>query len=127
MAEMDAGELAESKGGSKAIRSAGAMLYRDHETLDTTMIAAANALHLVLPTHQTLQQVLTGDRLSNEEGHLFDHDFTASMMSAHQSMIAATRDEIAHGSSPAVVSLARQALPVLGRHLKLMEDAAASG
>ena len=74
-----------------------------------------------------MQQTLAGDRLSNEEGHLFGHDFTGTMISAHQSMIAATRAEIAHGSSPAVVSLARQALPALIRHLKAMKAAAASG
>lgn len=127
MAEMDAGELAESKGGSRAIRSAGAVLYRDHEALDAKLIAAANALHIVLPTHQTLQQTLTGDRLENEEGHLFDHDFTGSMISAHQSMVAATRSEIAHGSSATVVTLARQTLPVLIKHLKMMKADAASG
>ena len=126
MAEMQVGQLAELDGGSKAIRSAGAMLSRDHQALDSKLIRVAKQLKLALPTSPTVPQTVTADQLTKESGQRFDQDFTASMLTAHQSMIAATRYEIAHGSAVAVVSLARQALPVLIKHLQMMRAAAAS-
>jgi transketolase len=58
---------------------------------------------------------------------VFDDDFTGTVLADHQQMIAATQAEVSHGSSPAVVRLARQTLPVLRRHLKLLQAAAGSG
>jgi putative membrane protein len=49
------------------------------------------------------------------------------MLTAHQTMVAATRREIARGSSPAIVALARKALPVLVKHLTMLRKDAASG
>lgn len=127
LAEMDAGQLAADKGGSAAIRAAGAMLLADHTALDQRLTKVANTLGIALPTHQTLQQTQTGDRLTGESGPQFDHDFTASMLTGHQYMIAATRSEISHGSSAAILVLARQALPVLIKHLQTLQRAAGGG
>lgn len=126
MAEMQAGQLAELDGDSKAIQSAGAMLSRDHQALDSKLIRVAKQLKLALPASPTVPQTVTADQLTKESGQRFDQDFTASMLTAHQSMIAATRHEIAYGSAAAVISLAKQALPVLIKHLKMMHAAAAS-
>lgn len=127
MAEEQAGQLAQLIGATPAIQSAGAMLARDHQALDNKLIPLAQKLKVTLPTSMTVQQITTGDRLSKEAGRQFDSDFTGSMMAAHLSMIAATRQEIARGSSPQVVNLARQALPVLIKHLTMMKAAAAAG
>ncbi len=114
LAEMEVGQLAEQAGSTTAIQSAGSELAKDHAALDTKLIRVAHTLKL--PVRQTVQQTQLHDRLSTETGFAFDHDCTASMMTAHQSMIAATRQEISHGSTPAVVSLAKQALPVPTKH-----------
>jgi putative membrane protein len=127
MAEIQAGEFAESNGSNRTIRQIGAVMVRDHQTLDTKLISVANRLKLTLPTSLTLQQTEIGDRLSGEQGAPFDHDFVGSMMTAHDAMIAATQQEITHGSSPEVVALATQALPVLMKHLKMLRSAAPLG
>jgi putative membrane protein len=75
----------------------------------------------------TVHQTQIGDELSGEQGPAFDHNFVATMMTGHDIMIAATRREIAQGSSPEVVELARQALPMLLKHLKMMRAAAPVG
>jgi predicted outer membrane protein len=80
-----------------------------------------------LVTYLTTAQALVGDRLSKETGAAFDHDFTASMMTAHQQMIGATEKEIRDGSSPQVELLAQQALPMLEMHLKMLRAVANSG
>lgn len=126
-AEIQAGRLGQLDGGSSVIRSAGAAMLRDHEALDSELVKAANAMKLRLPQILNVQLADTVERLSQESGFTFDHDFTASMMTAHQTMIAATRYEIAHGSSPAVIKLARTALPVLLKHFKMLQVAAPTG
>jgi putative membrane protein len=127
LAEIQVGRLASLDGGVPAIRTDGAMLERDHQALDTRLIALAGSLKIGLPTSLTVQQTTAGDRLSQETGHEFDHDFTAAQMTSHQDLIAATEAEIAHGSSPKVVSLAQQVLPMLRKHLAVLKSTAADG
>lgn len=126
-AEISVGSLAEKVGATAAIRSAGRMLHDDHKALDRKLVSLASKLHLRLPGSLTPQQDTVSNRLDDETGRTFDHDFTESMLSAHQTMVAATRKEIARGSAPAIVALARQALPVLLRHLAMIKKDAAKG
>jgi putative membrane protein len=127
LAEIQAGQFAESNGSNPTIRRAGAMLVHDHQAFDTKLISVAGKLKLSLPTSMTAHQTQIGDELSGEQGAEFDHTFIAAMLTGHDILIAATRKEIAHGSSPAVVALASQALPVLLKHLKMMQAAARVG
>lgn len=127
MAEAQAGQLAESNGSNSTIRHAGAVLVQDHQAFDKKLVSVAGKLRLSLPTSLTVHQTEIGDRLSGEQGPAFDHDFVATMMTGHDIMIAATRREIAQGSSPAVIELAKQALPMLLKHLKMMRAAAPVG
>jgi putative membrane protein len=127
LAEVQAGQFAESNGSNRTIRQAGAVLVRDHQASDAKLISVAKRLKVSLPTSMTVHQVEIGDRLSAEQGPAFDHDFAGSMMTSHDIMIAATRWEIAHGSSSQVVALARQTLPVLLKHLRMMRAAATVG
>lgn len=57
LAEMETGRLAELDGGSKAIRSAGAVLVRDHKALDSKLIPVAEALKVRLPLNSARQDV----------------------------------------------------------------------
>jgi putative membrane protein len=125
-AEIQAGQYAESNTSTAAIQSVGAMMVRDHSALDAKLIQLASKLHFGLVQYLTNQQVETGDQLSNELGSTFDSDFVGMMMTAHEQMIAATEAEIRLGSSPQVVALAQQALPVLEKHLKMLRAAASS-
>lgn len=127
LAEVQAGQFAESSGSNPTIRQAGAVLVRDHQAFDTKLVSVAGKLRIGLPTYMSVDQTELGDRLSGEQGAAFDHDFAAAMLTGHDIMIAATRREIAHGSSPQVIALARQVLPVLLMHLKMMRAAAAVG
>lgn len=126
-AEIQAGQYAETNTSTAAIQSAGATMVRDHTALDAKLVQLASKLHIGLAQFLTDQQVLTGDRLSAELGATFDDDFIATMLTGHHQMIAATEAEIRQGSSPQVLALARQVLPVLGTHLATMRAIAPSG
>lgn len=127
LAEIETGPLGQDKGTTPAVRKAGAVIVSDHTAFDAKLIKVAGSARVPVPTHLSMDQTETGDRLGKETGAAFDHDFTASMMTAHEQLIAATRAEIARGQDPAVVALAKQALPMLEKHLALVRAAAASG
>lgn len=127
MAEMAAGQLAETNAGAASIRSVGATLAHDHSALDAKVLQVARKLDFSLVTYLTVAQTKAGDRFGAEVGFAFDHDFTATMMTAHQQMIAATQAETRHASSPPVKALARQALPVLRKHLAMLRAVAGAG
>jgi putative membrane protein len=127
IAEIQAGEsAAKGRATSAAVRSAGAMLARDHTALDHKIIAAASALRITLPDFPAHDAAEAADRLAKETGSRYDHDFTSTMLISHQKMISGTQAEISHGSSPEITALARQALPVLRNHLAALQAAAAA-
>lgn len=135
LAEAHQGDLAETEAGdnaakgratSPAVQSVGAMLASDHTAFDEKIIATASALHIPLPDYLSLDDAEASDRLSTETGSVYDHDFTSSMITSHQKMIRDTQFEISHGSSPEVTGLARQALPVLRKHLAALQSVAAA-
>jgi predicted outer membrane protein len=103
------------------------MLVRDHSAFDARVVQVATKLRVGLVTHLNDAQYAASDRFGKELGSGFDHDFTATMMTGHQQMIAATEIEIQRGSSPQVESLARQALPELEKHLSVLRAVAGSG
>lgn len=126
-AEIQAGQYAESNTTTAAVRAVGATMIRDHTALDIKLVGLATKLHIALVQYLTDPQTLTGDRLSSERSFTFDNDFIATMLTGHRQMIAATEAEIRNGSSPPVVAFARQALPVLDDHLKMVRAVASSG
>lgn len=126
LAEQEAGALAAQKASSGAVQSVGAMLASEHTAFDDKVIGAASTLHVALPDYLTLSDAEASDRMGTEMGSVYDHDFTATMMTAHQHLISDTQNEISHGSSPEVTGLARQALPMLRQHLAALQAVAAA-
>jgi putative membrane protein len=127
LAEIEVGELARKKGGTPAVRAAGAMLVTDHTASDKQVAQVARDLNVTLPGSAAPADAATASRLGNESGGQFDHDFVAAMRTGHEKAIALTRTEIGKGSVPQVKTLARSTLPVLRKHLNMLRQAATTG
>ena len=127
LAEVTVGELAQKKGHTAAVRSAGQMLVTDHQRLDARLTRVADRLGVTLPKTPAPDDEALAKRLENESGKTFDQDFLAAMVTGHQNAIDKTKAEIAQGSSPEVKNLARTALPDLTKHLTTMQNAQRSG
>jgi putative membrane protein len=127
LAEVQAGELAEKKGATAAVRAAGRMLVADHNRLDGKVVAVARALGVSLPEAVAPDDAAAASRFADESGSVFDHDFTATLATGHQKVIAATQAEIREGSAPQVTRLARQSVPTLRKHLTTLQKASAAG
>jgi putative membrane protein len=118
LADVRLGRLAERKGGTAAVRHAGDMLAAEHAEFDTKVTRVADALGTEGARYRAV-----ADRLEKESGGRFDADFVATLAADHESLIAATEEEIRAGSAPTVKDLARTALPDLRRHLSMLRKA----
>jgi predicted outer membrane protein len=127
LAEVQVGELAKKKGGTAAIRAAGAILVTDHVASDTQVTRVAKSLKLTLPSSAAPADAAAASRLGDEAGAQFDHDFVSTMMTGHQKLIAETQTEISQGSTPQIKNLAQSTLPVLRKHLAVLQKAAPAG
>ena len=127
LAEIQVGELAKKKGGSAAVRAAGAMLVTDHVASDTQVTRVAKSLRLTLPSSAAPADAAAASRLGDEAGAQFDHDFVSTMMTGHRKLIGETQTEISRGSTPQIKSLAQSTLPVLRKHLTMLQKAAPAG
>ncbi|WP_433444090.1 DUF4142 domain-containing protein [Nonomuraea sp. CA-141351] len=123
LAEMQAGQLAQGKGGARRVKAIGKMLVMDHTDLDTKVTKAATELGIKLPASPSADQRAEIVRLQDATGKDFDQEFIAGMINAHTQALAATQTEVAHGSSPAVVALAKVAVPSLQKHLSALQQA----
>jgi predicted outer membrane protein len=127
LAEIRAGELARSKGGTAAVRNAGAMLVTDHVASDNQVTRVAKSLKLTLPKSVAPADAEAASRLGNETGAAFDHDFVSTMMTGHQKLIAKTQSELSKGTVPQIRQLAQTTLPVLQKHLATLRQAVPAG
>lgn len=127
LADVDYGRLAERLGATSAVRHAGSMLVADHTELDRKVTRVARDLGVDLPSSARPAQLDVARRLAKETGGRFDRDFVTSLTEGHQKAIDDTEREVRHGSAPAVVALARAALPGLREHLSMLRQASPVG
>ncbi|MEV4253895.1 DUF4142 domain-containing protein [Spirillospora sp. NPDC049652] len=122
VAEIEAGQLAKDKSGSAQVQNEGATLLNDHTQMDQMVTSTAERLAVKLPTGPTADQAAQQQQLGALTGSTFDNQFVSAMITAHEQAIAATQNEAAHGSDPGVVALARQAAPVMQKHLTMLKQ-----
>jgi putative membrane protein len=123
LADVQYGGLAQRKGVTAAVRHAGRVLAAEHAALDAKLLHVANALGAGLPRSQRAGQLAVAQRLEKEAGSRFDRDFVNVVIDAHEKALARTEEEVRGGSSPAVIALARTALPALREHLTMLRGA----
>ncbi|MEV1178084.1 DUF4142 domain-containing protein [Nonomuraea sp. NPDC049784] len=123
LADMQLGQLGVSKGSTPQIRTIGKAIVADHTKLDTKVTKAATQLGIKLPASPTADQRADIVRLQEATRKGFDQEFLAIMTNAHTQALATTQAEVAHGSSPAVVALAKVAVPSLQKHLSALQQA----
>ncbi|WP_326824845.1 DUF4142 domain-containing protein [Streptosporangium sp. NBC_01756] len=112
LAEIAAGRSAQSKGKSKEVRSAGALLAADHTKLDSGLQQVAQRLKATLPTQPTARQQAKSKELAALSGAEFDRAWTKWMIYSHRTALVATRKEIDKGSVPQVKAFAKAAEPI---------------
>jgi putative membrane protein len=122
--EIQSGQLAQQMSQNAGVRSFGGMLVTDHTQSTQMLMAAAAAAHLppmtpaLLPQHQALLDQLRGAG----SGYAFDQTFQQVQIQAHQQALTLHQNYAASGDVPALRATAGQIVPVVQRHLQMVQS-----
>lgn len=126
MAQVQAGQVGESKASTKTAMALAKAMVADHAALLSRAEKVANAAKITIPTSTTTAFATELATLKTESGQTFTVQFVKDEISGYEQFIAQTETEINSGSSAAVKAVARYYLPIFQDHLKLADDAAAT-
>ncbi|MFJ8794748.1 DUF4142 domain-containing protein [Streptomyces sp. NPDC102462] len=119
--ELPAGELAERKGTTAAVRTAGRHLVDGHTTLDAHVRLVASRLGLALPNAHTTQQQDWLAELNAAQGTDFDRAFANILRLAHGKVFSVVAQVRAGTQNSLVRDLADDANATVLDHIKVLE------
>ena len=123
MAEVQLGQLAQTKGHSQAVKDLGARLVADHSKANDMLKSIASKDNMTLPTSMDAKAQAEYNKLQNLSGADFDREFVNHAIKDHKEDIAMFQREADHGTNPDIKNWASQQLPTLQEHLRMAQDA----
>lgn len=125
LAEVDAGQVAASRGSDMAVTMFGQMMVTDHNTAQSELMATAISKGVSLPTGPDSAHVAMKAMLMTMSGRAFDSMYVHGQIADHQATIDLMQNEINTGSDNEAKSYANKYLPKVQMH-KHMVDSIAS-
>ena len=128
IAEIEAGNLAQTKADSQKVKDFGAMMVKDHSAANDKLKAVAMTKDITLPTSSSVGQMATKAKLEVLTGDTFDKSYVKGMIEDHKADIKEFQKEASQGKDPDAKAFAAATLPTLQAHLtKIQSIAAAAG
>ena len=121
LAEMKVGHLAETNGGSEAVRNFGKTLVTDHTKAGDQAKSVAKQANVDIPTQPSAEAQKNYEKLSKLKGKAFDREFATMMVADHDKDIRMYEQEAKAKSGPAS-DLAEKQLPTLRKHLQMAKS-----
>ena len=115
-AEVAIGQLATTKGSTRAVRDFGQMLVTDHGAHKATLATLAGQTGVATTDDLKTEAKTEETKLNGLSGAAFDKEFVRATVEDHKKDIAAYEKE-AKGTGP-VATMAQQTLPTLKKHLE---------
>ena len=122
VAEVQMGQLAESKGTNDAVREFGKRMVNDHSKANEQLKQIAEQENVSLPTDMNKTDQATYDRLSKLSGADFDREYARLMVKDHEKDVAEFQKESRSGKDDPIKNFAVQTLPTLQEHLQLAKQ-----
>ncbi|MGW0508280.1 DUF4142 domain-containing protein [Streptomyces olivaceoviridis] len=119
--ELPAGELAQRKGTTPAVRTAGRHLVDGHTSLDAHVRTVATQLGIALPNEPNEQQKQWLATLDTAEGQDFDRQFAGLLRLAHGRVFSLVAQIRAGTQNSLVRDLADDANATVLDHIKVLE------
>ncbi|MFC3574712.1 DUF4142 domain-containing protein [Streptomyces yaanensis] len=119
--ELPAGQQAEQKGTTLAVRTAGRHLIEGHTFLDARVRDVAARLGLALPNQPSAQQRQWLTILNSAQGEAYDRDFANLLRQAHGKVFAVVAQVRATTRNSLVRALAEDANTTVLDHIKVLE------
>lgn len=121
LAEIAAGQDAQKHATTACVKSAGAVLVRDHRKLDADLTALAAKLGVALPASPSAEQKRTLAAVRAKAGSpAYDTAWLKAQDAAHTKTLALIDHELRAGRNAEVKAAARAARPVVAKHLDMV-------
>lgn len=120
--ELPAGQQAEARGTSKAVKTAGEHLVEGHTFLDARVREVAARLNLELPNQPTAQQREWLDEMSDAHGDAYEEKFANILRAAHGKVFSVVAEVRATTRNSLVRTLADDANTTVLDHITVLED-----
>ncbi|HEY8570935.1 DUF4142 domain-containing protein [Phenylobacterium sp.] len=129
MYEIQAGELAQSKGSAAGVRQFGAMMVRDHTTTTQQLMQAVMSSGASPPPPPPLDARRAGllRALRGASGAGFDRLYAQQQLMAHQEALALHQGYAQGGDNAALRATAAQIVPAVQQHLQHVQHMAGGG
>jgi putative membrane protein len=125
IAEVDVAHLALDKSSNAQVKEFASMMITDHTVANNALKALATSRHARLPSSASAAQQTIQAKLTLVSGRLFDQLYIRDQIYAHQALLDLVNDEITSGKDAKAKTFAREMLPTLETHLKLIRVLAA--
>lgn len=118
--QVNAGQIAQTKGGTPTIRSYAQLMVSSHIAVNNALVAILNRKAPV-PPPTLLKAAYTTiiSTLQDETGQTFNRDYVRGQVNYQRANLALYQYEIANGRDPDLKAFAKQTLPRIQSHLAL--------
>jgi putative membrane protein len=120
--EVQAGELAQQKGASEAVRSFGLKIVADHSKANEQLRTIATRRGAVLPAQGSHHERDTIEDLQKASGTDFDRTYAKQMVKDHETNLKEFQDAARDLNDPDLRAFAERTVPVLQEHLRMAQD-----
>jgi putative membrane protein len=116
-AEIQLGQMAQSKASNPAVKSFGQRMVKDHSAADDKLKSIAESQHISLPVELDPKHKNQAEALSRLSGPQFDKAYMTLMVQEHTQDVNKFKKEAASSHDPTLQQFAQSTLPVLQSHL----------
>jgi len=117
MKEVHMGQMAAKEGQSAEVKKMGSQIAADHTKANQQLMAIAEKKGVKLDTKHKMPKMSKTDMAN------FDQAWIGMMINDHQKDIAVYQRQVQQGADPELKAFAKKTLPVLQKHLKMVQQA----
>ena len=121
-AEVELGQLAQTKGGSDTVRNYGTLMVTEHTKAQNDLITLAANKNITLPTALDSANLALKTQLMAASGAQFDSLYMKNMVTSHQMSVNLFQNEINQGQDPDIKNYASIYLPHIQMHLSMADS-----
>jgi putative membrane protein len=123
MLEVALGKIAVKKGTTATVRNLGALMVKDHSSVNKELKTLAEEKHIKIPDEMSAKCQKVISDLEDKKGRDFDKAYADLMVMDHKDDIDEFRKEAKNGNDSQFNAWAKNTLPVLEHHLRMSEEA----
>jgi putative membrane protein len=117
--EVAAGQLAQTKAGTRAVRNFGARMVADHTAADEALGSLARSKQITPTSDPDDAHTQAMAQLQGLRGRAFDRTYMTGQVRDHEAAVTLFENEARNGTDPDVKAFAQKTLPTLQSHLAM--------